>query len=102
MGIFNQLKEAFTGPNEDYKELVAQGAIIIDVRSKQEFQSGHAKGSKNIPLTRLADNLKSFKGKEVILVCRSGARSGQAKSIMDQQGIKAYNAGAWQNVRNLN
>jgi rhodanese-related sulfurtransferase len=102
MGILNQLKAAFNGPSEDYKELVTQGAIIVDVRSKQEFQSGHAKGSKNVPLNRLADNLKSFKGKDVIVVCRSGARSGQAKSMLERNGIKAYNAGAWQNVATLN
>ena len=102
MGIFNQLKEAFQGPTEDYAKLFAKGAIIVDVRSKQEFQSGHAKGSKNIPLNRLSDNLKALQGKEVILVCRSGARSGQAKSILDRYGIKTYNAGAWQNVAAVN
>lgn len=38
------------GPKVDYKELVKGGAIIVDVRTKGEFQSGSIKGSLNIPL----------------------------------------------------
>ena len=47
--MFSFFKNLF-GPGTDYKALVEAGAIIIDVRSPQEFDGGHIKGSKNIPV----------------------------------------------------
>jgi len=98
MGLLNKLKEAIMGPQVDLVELVLNGAIVVDVRTPQEFRSGHAPNSKNIPLSSLQNKMKSLKGKEVILVCRSGARAGQAKSILTAKGITAHNAGKWQNL----
>ena len=98
MGIFSMIKEAFTGSTVDYMSLIDQGAIVIDVRTKEEFRSGHAKKSINIPLHTLGGELDILRGKVVIMVCRSGARSGQATKVLKGQGIEAYNAGAWQNV----
>ncbi len=97
MSIFNTLKSVFTS-NVNYNELVENGALVIDVRTPDEFKSGHVKGSKNIPLNHLASNSASLNGKEVVLVCRSGARAEKAKSILQEKGITAYNAGAWQNL----
>lgn len=99
MGFLSKLKEIFVGEKVDYKELISNGAIIIDVRTPQEFKSGNAKGSKNFPLQSLSSNVSKLKGKEVVLVCRSGARASQAKSMLTKSGIKAHNAGAWQNLR---
>lgn len=86
------------GETVDYKELIANGAVVVDVRTPGEFQSGHVKGSKNIPLQTLQNSISSLKNKEVILVCRSGARAASAKNMLGKHGITAYNAGAWQNV----
>ena len=49
------------GPKVDLGELINQGAIIVDVRSKGEYAGGHIKGSLNIPLDQLSENLKKFK-----------------------------------------
>lgn len=98
MGLLDKLKGAFSGEQTDFKSLIQNGAIVVDVRTQQEFKSGHAKGSKNIPLPSLGSKIKELKGKKVILVCRSGARAGQAKRELDNKGIEAYNAGAWQNI----
>ncbi|MBU1108599.1 MAG: rhodanese-like domain-containing protein, partial [Candidatus Riflebacteria bacterium] len=49
------------GPKVQYSELVNQGAIILDVRSKGEFASGHIKGSVNISVDQLGSNLKRLK-----------------------------------------
>ena len=98
MGILSKIKEMIGGTSVDYAALIQQGAIIVDVRTPQEFQSGHVKGSKNIPLQSLNSNLSQLKNKEVILVCKSGMRAGSAKSVLTSNGIKAHNAGAWQNV----
>ena len=84
-------------PKADFKGLVASGAMIIDVRSPQEFDAGHVKNSKNIPLQTIQKAIPELKksGKVVITVCRSGSRSGMAKSILKSAGIEVYNGGPW-------
>jgi len=58
------LKRLFgLGPAINYKTLLQQGAIIIDVRSKGEFQGGHIKGSLNMPVDVLRQNLSQLKNK---------------------------------------
>jgi len=98
MGFFDRIKTAIAGEQVDYNALIQAGALVVDVRTKSEFQSGHVKGSKNIPLQIIDKQLKALKGKVVILVCRSGARAAQAKNMLTQHGIEAHNAGAWQNI----
>ncbi len=77
-------------------------ATIIDVREPWEFFFGHVKGSKNIPLGKVAQQVNEFKAmaKPIILVCASGNRSGQAANFLTQQGIKeVYNGGGWVSVK---
>ena len=90
------LKNLF-GPKTNFKALVEAGATIIDVRTPQEFDAGHIKSSKNIPLQNIQKALPELKksGKVVITVCRSGSRSGMAKSILKAAGIEVYNGGPW-------
>ena len=90
------------GPKVDYKELLNQGATIIDVRSKGEFQGGHIKGSVNIPLNNLQGHLtKLKKDKPIITCCASGMRSSSAKSILQSHGFKeVYNGGGWMSLQN--
>jgi len=89
------------GPKTDYKELVANGAQIVDVRSKGEYQSGHLKGSVNIPLQVLPQNLSKIrKDKPVIVCCASGMRSGSAKGILSSNGYaEVYNGGSWNSLQ---
>lgn len=98
MGFLDTLKKAFGITKVDYKELIKNGAVVVDVRSPQEFKSGHYKGSKNIPLQSIGGAVKKLQGKEVILVCRSGGRAANAKGTLVRSGITAHNAGAWQNL----
>ncbi|HMY84005.1 MAG TPA: rhodanese-like domain-containing protein [Saprospiraceae bacterium] len=96
------LKNLFgLGPKTDYKELVKNGAQIIDVRTKSEFQSGHIKGSVNIPLQMLSASLaKIKKDKPVITCCASGMRSSSAKSILKSNGyVEVYNGGGWSSLQ---
>ncbi len=85
------------GPKVSYKELVKDGAVIIDVRTKAEYQQGHVKGSINIPLNNLSNHYaKLRKDKPVITCCASGMRSGQAKNILKANGFPdVYNGGSW-------
>ena len=99
--MFEFLKKLF-GPGVDYKALVAAGAMVVDVRSPQEYASGHLKGSINLPLETIkqkAGELKK-KNKVIITVCRSGARSGMAKAMLKKEGIEVYNGGSWNGLAN--
>lgn len=82
------------------EEYLKDGAVVIDVRSVDEFNSGHVAGSKNIVLNVIPGKVAEIKAlnKKVIAVCKSGARSGQATSFLKQQGIDVINGGPWQNV----
>ena len=58
--MLETIKKIFgLGPKVDYSELMANGAVIIDVRTRGEFQSGHIKGSVNIPLDSLRSNMEN-------------------------------------------
>ncbi len=89
------------GPKVDYKLLKSQGALIVDVRTPQEFRVDHIKGAVNIPLDRIRSEVAALKKKRkpVILYCRSGNRSGIAKSMLRNAGIEAYNAGSLGSMR---
>jgi rhodanese-related sulfurtransferase len=82
------------------EEYLKEGAIVVDVRTTEEFSEGHVKGSKNIVLNSIPAKVAEIKkmNKKIIAVCRSGARSGQATSFLKQQGIDVINGGPWQNV----
>ncbi len=90
------------GPKVNMEELIAGGAQIIDVRSRGEYAGGHLKGSVNIPLDLLPDNIKKLKGKEhpIVTCCASGMRSGSAKSFLKAQGFThVYNGGSWHSLK---
>ncbi|MFA6246155.1 MAG: rhodanese-like domain-containing protein [Mucilaginibacter sp.] len=98
MNIFQQLFGG--GPSADLAGIIKEGAFIVDVRTPGEFGSGHAKGSVNIPLDQLPLHLSKFKDhKNIIVCCQSGGRSGQAKVILEKNGIaNVINGGSWNNV----
>lgn len=85
----------FTDPVE-VKRLVSEGALLVDVRTKSEYESGHIDGAVNIPVDEVTDRLKDFgnQEKEIVVYCRSGARSERARSILIGEGFKkVYNLG---------
>jgi rhodanese-related sulfurtransferase len=97
MGIL----QALFGKKEEvnYKELINKGAIVLDVRSKEEFAGGHVKGAINIPVDMLSLNIKKLGGKDtyIITCCMSGGRSSMAKSILHAAGYNnVHNGGGWQ------
>jgi len=83
------------GPSVDFKALVDQGAIILDVRSKGEYDQGHIDGSINISVDALPKHLNRFKDKNkpIITCCASGMRSGSAKSLLLSKGYKEVHNG---------
>ena len=91
-GFLSSLLSPFAGggssaPSVDVAELkqaLADGAVpvLIDVRSAAEFAGGHVPDAINIPLERVgsAPELEAYRGKDVYLICQSGARSGRAQA----------------------
>ncbi len=89
-GIFTQQSSI------DYKQLIKDGARIVDVRSKEEFASGHVKGAINVPLETLETQSGVLGKKDGIIIayCASGGRSGVAVSILQGLGFEhVYNGG---------
>ena len=101
--MINTIKQLFgLGPKVDYAELVKQGAIILDVRSKGEYAGGHIKGSVNISVDTLSSNLSKLKDKNkpIITCCASGMRSSSAKGILKSNGYTdVHNGGAWSSLQ---
>lgn len=99
--MFGIFKNIFASTaNDDLKEAVNNGAFFVDVRTPSEFSAGSVKGAVNIPLDKVSSQLSKLKDKKSIVVfCRSGSRSGQAKSILEQNGFSnVIDGGSWQNV----
>lgn len=98
--MFESLKNLFGGNNGQLTETIKSGAFLVDVRTPAEFASGSVRGAVNIPLDSIQSQLAKFRDKKSIVVfCRSGARSGQAKSILERNGIQnVVNGGTWQQV----
>lgn len=94
MGMFDFLR----GPDiqsgiEEYK--AASGAVLLDVRTEQEYREGHIPDSVNLPLPRIgeAEDVIPELDTPVFVYCLSGARSRQAAALLEEQG--------YENVKNI-
>lgn len=103
--MFNFLKSLFGKSNtEEIKSALQNGAVVIDVRTPQEYANGHYKGAKNIPLDRIDKNIQTIKNfnKPVIVCCASGMRSARAKAFLSENGVaEVHDAGSWHNLNNM-
>ncbi len=82
--------------------LAAGSARLIDVREKQEFDSGHVPGAVWVPMSLVPLRMDEFRAAEpVYVVCRTGNRSGQVVMWLANQGIQTVNVAggtvSWQN-----
>jgi rhodanese-related sulfurtransferase len=87
MGIFDFFKQPDINQGvQEYKN--AAGAVLLDVRTPQEYQEGHIPGSQNMPLQQLDKVEEVTENKDTVLYvyCRSGARSRQAVSLLKHMG----------------
>lgn len=100
--MLDAIKNLFGMDKTDYADLVKQGAVIVDVRSKSEYAGGHIKNSINIPVDQLEKNLSKLnKEKTIITCCASGMRSSSAKNILQNNGFKSvHNGGGWMSLNN--
>ena len=100
--MFKLINKIFgSKPAVDFSELVKSGAVILDVRTKGEYASGHIKGSLNIPVEQLGSNLSKLKNKNNVIItcCASGMRSASAKGLLTSKGYtNVYNGGSWSSL----
>lgn len=96
MSIFSKLISSI-GEGKAHANLPAE-ACLIDVRSPEEYASGHIEGAINIPLDRFYESIARVipdRNTPVILCCRSGMRSSQAHIILRELKYEqAHNGGS--------
>ena len=92
MGLLDFFKQADINQGiEEYSSTA--GAILLDVRTLQEYQEGHIPESKNVPLQQLNNVVSVVKNTEIPLFvyCYSGARSHQAIGLLQRMGYSKVN-----------
>ena len=83
----------YTNINEAVEALRgATAAVLLDVRTPDEYAAGHIPGSVNHPLERLRD-YDGDPSMPIYAYCRSGARSGRAAALLREMGYEAMNIG---------
>ncbi|WP_432695692.1 rhodanese-like domain-containing protein [Marinobacterium sp. YM272] len=96
MSLFAQ-----AGPVEDAGwQKIADGALLVDVRTEQEYNSGHLEGAQLIPYQQVVQQFAARgipKDQPVVLYCRSGNRAGIAEAALREAGYtRLFNAGGYQ------
>mgnify|MGYP000948132179 FL=1 len=75
-----------------YEKYQHENLELIDVREEHEFQSGHAPGAKNLPLSTLEQGYKELKlDHEYHVICQGGVRSASAYQFLSAQGLTVIN-----------
>ena len=91
--------------SKEATDFLKSGAIVIDVRSANEFDSGHIIRAQNIPLDRIemmALSVVRDRNKVLLLHCSTGVRSNMAKKKLIDMGFKnAYNLGSYERARKI-
>jgi rhodanese-related sulfurtransferase len=98
MSLFDRMFGAHpaAAPGEA-RRLVAEGALLLDVRTPAEFAAGHLPGATNLPVQELAFRIGEVPaGCKVVVYCRSGARSAVAAKILKGEGHEVLDIGTMQ------
>lgn len=99
--IFFLMRNASGMDQSQLNEKIASGALVVDVRTVAEFNSGHYPNARNIPVDEVSKRVDEFgdKNQTIIVYCASGGRSGSAKSFLESIGYKqVINAGGLSNM----
>ncbi len=86
--------------SKEIKDFLKRDAVILDVRTLEEWNDAHLEGAKHIVLNLVPLELEQIKSwnKPIIAVCKSGGRSHQATQFLNNNGLEVINGGPWQNV----
>ena len=72
--------------------------VIIDVRTKEEYEESHIKGAINIPYDQIDEKTKLDKKKDILVYCKSGVRSNKAYNTLKDLGYKVTDLGAYDKI----
>jgi rhodanese-related sulfurtransferase len=95
VGLLDRLR-----PSKPFRQLtpteadaaLSQGALLLDVRAQDEWDAGHAPMALHVPARRLPERAAKLpKGKELVLICRSGSRSKVAAEVLAEKGFRVAN-----------
>ncbi len=64
-----------------------RGALLLDVRSPEEYAAGHIPGSRNLPLEQLLEHLSQLKS-PIVTICATGSRAGLAAEVLEYEGLE--------------
>jgi phage shock protein E len=96
------LKSIFGNKSKEVESWLQNGALILDVRTPGEYESGHVRGSVNIPLDKLSASIGKLKKEQpIITCCASGMRSANAARTLTAAGFRAINGGSWHQVNQI-
>lgn len=100
MGLFDFI---FGNRKNKIQDYINKGAIILDVRTDREYQSGAIKGAKHIPLDTLHNRVNELKklNKPIIVYCASGVRSAKAAKFLSLNNIDAINGGGINSLKSF-
>jgi len=77
---------------DEARELLAGGALLLDVREDNEWSLGHAPEARHIALAEVPDHLEELdRNRRIVCVCRSGGRSARAGEFLLEQGFDVVN-----------
>jgi rhodanese-related sulfurtransferase len=65
-----------------------ENPLIVDVRTQEEYSSGHLEGAKHIPVAEFSKRMDELEGRDVLLICRTGRRSTIAALSLFVEGYK--------------
>ena len=79
------------------QDFLDNGAVVLDVRTQREWDTGHIENSKHIPLDDLHNHVNELKqmNKPFVVCCESGIRSAKAAKFLSLNNIEATNGGGW-------
>lgn len=100
MGLFDFI---FGNRKNKIQDYIKKGAIILDVRTLREYQSGAINGAKHIPLDVLHNRVNELKklNKPIIVYCASGVRSAKAAKFLNLNNIDAINGGGINSLKSF-
>ena len=92
MGFFDLFRQPDINQGVEEYRAVPQ-AVLLDVRTPEEYRGGHIPGSKNVPLHQIEkiDSIAEKKETPLFVYCQSGARSRQAVSLLQRMGYVNVN-----------
>lgn len=98
VGVFLLLKKLGLVSPALARQWIEEGAVIVDVRTREEFTSGHVDGALNLPLSSLGTDIENSvtdKNRPILVHCLSGGRSAIARRILQARGYtRVHNLGS--------